>query len=237
VAAVIARKPKVLSTRAIDMRLLNELTIRGAAPQLARLLAALERPLASGWRRDFEAESRLSGLGLPAGRTRCFACTAEGNRPAAALWLEARGGETLYVANIVPIGKRELSDDEYNQILADFHSRVLQPARDGLAIQTALTHNRVTPEAYLSPEAVHRLKAFSDPANKSSPHDDDCQRWREFIIQTHIEGADFDPLLLDQWLAEAGWPEDQRHHLVCEYESSHSLLAAYDEERLEKCLP
>jgi hypothetical protein len=219
------------------MRLLNELTIRGSGPQLARLLETLERPLAAGWRRDAEAETRLSGLGLPGGSTHCFACTAEGRMPAAALWLESRGGDILYVANIVPLGKRELSDDEYHLILADFHSQVLQPARDGLCIQTELTHNRVAPEAYLSPEAVRRLKTFSALANKSALHHEDRQRWREFIIQTHIEGADFDPLLLDQWLAEEGWPEDQRQHLVCEYESSQSILAAYDEERLEKCPP
>jgi hypothetical protein len=215
----------------------SELTIRGTGPQLARLLEALERPLAGGWRRDAEAEARLSGLGLPSGRAHCFACTAEARRPPAALWLESRGGDILYVANIVSLGKRELSDDEYNLILADFQSQVLQPARDGLSIQTELTHNRVTPEAYLSPEAVRRLKAFSALANKSSLHHEDYRRWREFIIQTHVEGADLDPLLLDQWLAEEGWPEDQRQHLVCEYESSQSILAAYDEERLEKCLP
>ena len=46
-----------------------------------------------------------------------------------------------------------------------------------------------------------------------------------------------DPVPRPQWLAEVGWPEDRRQHLVCEYESSQSILAAYDEERLEKCLP
>jgi hypothetical protein len=237
VKASIAREPKILYTQALDMLLRNELTIRGAGPQLARLLAALERPLASGWRRYLEAESRLSGLGLAAGRTRCFACTAEGPRPAAALWLEPRGVDTLSVANIVPLGKRGLSDDESNRILADFDSQVLQPARDGLSIQTELAPSRIQPEAYLSPEAVRRLKAFFALASKSSLGDEDDQRWREFIIQAHIEGAGLDPSLLDQWLAEAGWPEDQRRHFVSEYESSQSILAAYDEERLEKCLP
>jgi hypothetical protein len=176
-------------------------------------------------------------LGLPGGGTECFACTSEGHRPAAALWLQRRGGEELYVANIVPLGKRELSDDEYNFVLAAFDSQILRPARGGLDIETELIHNRVTPEAHLSPEAARRLKAFSATANKVSLHSTDCQRWREFIVQSHVEGADFDPLLLDQWLAEQGWPEEQRQHLVCEYETARSILGTYDEERLEKCLP
>ena len=110
------------------MRSANELTIRGAGLQLTRLLEALDRPLAGGWRRDAEAESRLRRLGLPGGSTHCFACTAEGRRPAAALWLQSRGDGELYVANIVPLGKRGLCDDESNLILADFDSQVLQPA-------------------------------------------------------------------------------------------------------------
>jgi hypothetical protein len=154
-----------------------------------------------------------------------------------ALWLQRRGGEELYVANIVPHGKHELSDDEYNSVLAEFKSKVLQPACDGLEIQTELIHNRVTPEAHLSPEATRRLKAFSATANQSSLRPTDCEQWREFIVQSHMEGADFDPLLLDQWLAEQGWPEEQRQRLLCEYETARSILGTYDEERLEKCLP
>jgi hypothetical protein len=197
----------------------------------------LDQPLAGGWRRDIEAESRLRELGLPGSSARCFACTAEGRRPAAALWLQLRGGDELYVANIVPLGKRDLSDDDSNLVLADFVSQVLHPACDGLAIQTKLIQPRVTPEAYLSPEGVRRLQSFFATANKSLLHPADWQRWREFIIQSHVEGADFDPSLLDQWFAEQGWPQEQRQHLVGEYENARSVLAAYDEERLAKCLP
>jgi hypothetical protein len=218
------------------MRLLHELTIRGAAPQLARLLEALNQPLAGGWRRNTEAEARLTGLGIAAGRNHCFACTAEGRRPAAGLWLESRGGEGLSIDNIIPHGRRELSEDELRLILADFHSQVLQPACEGLDIRVELTTIRKTLEAYLSHDALRRLRAFSASADKSSPHPEDGQRWREFIIQAHIEGADLDSSLLEQWLAEQGWPEDQRQQLVRAYKDAQSILAAYDEERLEKCL-
>lgn len=120
-------------------------------------------------------------------------------------------------------------------ILAEFESQVL--ASDDLGIETEQIISRVTPEVYLSREAARRLKAFSDMADKSSPDSADCQRWHEFIVQSHLEGADFYPSLLDQWLGEQGWPEDERQHLVCEYETARSILGAYDEERLERCLP
>jgi hypothetical protein len=59
-----------------------------------------------------------------------------------------------------------------------------------------LTHNRVTPEAYVAPEAVRRLEAVSAPGNMSALHHADRRRWCGFLIQTHVERADFDPLLL-----------------------------------------
>ncbi len=219
------------------MRSENQLIIRGSGPQLARLLETLDQTLVDGWRRDNEAESRLRGLGLPSRSTRCFACTAEGRRPAAALWLGPHGANELYVTDIVFLGKRERSDDDCNLVLADFDAQVLQPARNGLAIETAMIRNRVTPATYLSSEAFRRLTSFSAAANKSSLQPTDCQRWRQFILQSHVEGATLDMQLLDEWLNESGWPEEQRHHLISEYETVRSVLAGYDEERLQKCLP
>jgi hypothetical protein len=219
------------------MRSLNELTVRGPAPQLARLREQVDRSLTGGWRRGTETEARLQEMGIRGGTTYCYACSATDRRPVAALWLQARGSEELYVSNIVPQGKRELTDDEYNLILADFESNVLQPASEGLAVEITLVHHRVSLDVYLSPEAVRRLEAFSAVADKGNLHPKDCQRWREFVIQAHLERAGLDPALLEQWLADQGWPEGQRQHLVCEYESARSVLTAYDEERLEKCLP
>ena len=218
------------------MQTFNQLTIRGAKPQLKRLLEAFEQPLAEGWKRDAAAESRLRGLGISGDRSLCFACTTRGSRLSAAVWLQPRGSDEFWVENIVPFGKRGLSDEEYNIILGEFASQVVQPASKDLVVETELTFNRVTPEEHLSPEASRRLKAFSTTANKTILHPNDCQRWHEFIVQSHLEGADFDPLLLDQWLTEQEWPEALRHNLVCEYETSRSILATYDEERLEKCL-
>jgi hypothetical protein len=200
------------------------------------LLERLEQPQAPGWRRYAEAESRLRALGLLGG-DRCFSCTAEGRRPAAAVWLQPRGEGELFVSNVVPLERRELSDAEYHLILGEFASQLLRAASSGLDVQTELTHRRVTLEAQLSHEGARRLKAFSETANRALLHQEDRRRWRDFIVQAHVEGADFDSPLLERWLADQGWPQEQRQHLVEEYETSRSVLAAYDEERVEKCLP
>ncbi len=218
------------------MRPPEELTIRGPGSQLARLIARLNDPLAGGWQRNTEAESRWTASGMPAGRDYVFACTAEGHRPAAGLWLGSRGCEGWSVNNVIPHGKRELTEDEARLILADFQSQVLQPACDGLDLRFELTSTRETLETYLSYECLRRLRAFSASANKSLPHPEASQPWRRFLIEAHLDGADFDPSLLDRWLVEAGWPEDQRQHLLRAYEDTRSMLADYDEERLERFL-
>jgi hypothetical protein len=140
--------------------------------------------------------------------------------------------EELFVSNIVPQGKRVLTDDEYNLILSDFEANVLLPASKDLELDVALVRKRVRLEVSLSPEAVRRLEAFSADAKKENLGRQDHQRWREFVVQAHLERAAIDPMLLDQWFADQGWSEAKRQELLDEYESTRSVLAAYDEERL-----
>jgi len=219
------------------MHSLNELTVRGSAPQIARLLGELDRFLTGGWRRDTEAESRLQRMGIRGGTTCCYARSGTERLPAAALWLQARGENELHVSNIVPQGKRELTEDEYNGLLIEFESTILWPANAGIGAEIKLVPPRTSLETFLSPEAVRRLESFSASANKNVVHPADYRRWQDFIVQSHLERAGLDPSLLERWLAEQGWPEEQRQHLANEYETVRSVLAAYDEERLEKCLP
>jgi hypothetical protein len=178
-------------------------------------------------------------MGVRSGHMRCYACSPTDQRPEAALWLEAGGPEELHVSNIAPRAKRVLSEDEHNLILAEFASDVLQPAIAGVSVEILLGRRRIGLDAFLSPEAIRRLEAFAAAANKNALPTADDQRWREFVIQTHLEHAGLDPLLLEEWLAERGWSEAQRRSLACEYESTRSVLADYDAQRLdvEKCLP
>src|SRR5436305_6491752 len=101
------------------MKTTNELTIRGERSALERLLARVEALLRDGWKRDREAEERLGRLGALGPWAYCFSCTAKADRPADGFWVHARGPNELYVANVVPLEKRELSEEESNRLLAE----------------------------------------------------------------------------------------------------------------------
>lgn len=217
------------------MRPPEELTIRGPGSQLARLIARLNDPLAGGWQRNTEAESRWTASGMPAGRDYVFACTAEGHRPAAGLWLGSRGCEGWSVDNVIPHGKRELTEDEARLILADFQSQVLQPACDGLDLRFELTSTRETLETYLSYECLRRLRAFSASANKSLPHPEASQPCADSSSRrTSTEPTS----ILRSWTGGSSKPVGRRisGNTSCAYEDTRSMLADYDEERLERFL-
>src|SRR4051812_39279257 len=109
------------------MRALNELVIRGPQGEIQSLLGRLEASLTNGWRRDRILEERLRGAGSGGASAFCFLCGEASGRPAAALWLQARSAEEWYVANVVPLVQRELSDENYNQILEEFLTTFLEP--------------------------------------------------------------------------------------------------------------
>ncbi len=217
-------------------RSLNELTIRGPEDAMAHFVERLKKGSWAGWERDTVSEGRLKQMGLRNLAGLCVACSATGQRPAAAIWLHARGPGELYVSNIVPKGKLDLSENEYNALLAEFASAVAQPAASGVGVQIQQVHHRAVLERELSVEAIRRLKAFSAAANMEVLHSQDSQRWYAFVVQSHLEGSRLNPLILEQWLAEQGWNARQRQELAAEYEIIRSALSAYDAESTDKCL-
>ncbi len=216
---------------------LNELTIHGASEDLEELLKRVEERLDDGWKKDFEVERRLDQVTVRSSHSFPFSCSAKGHRPAVVLLLSTKGPNKLYVSTIVPLEKREITENEYNFILAEFQSRFVTPAGEGMNVETKLARKRVMLEQYLSPEATRRLRTFSASGNRAILQPDDRKRWNDFTIQSYLDGTVVDPAILDAWLEENGWSEDSRCELLGEYEAARSLLAAYDEERHEKCLP
>ena len=217
-----------------ERRSLNELTIRGESAQLLQMISRLHAP---GWKRNSETEDRVRKMGLSVENVFCYSCEENATRPAATVWLQRRKREEFCIENIIPLSQRGLSKDECNSILREFADDLVQPASEGLEIQTQIEQGRILPESYLSFEAVRQLMAFSFAANGGCQHPSDCRAWQEFIAQVHLDGACFDLLLLKQWLAEQGWPEEQRETLTCAYTNSRAMLSTYDEKRLEQCCP
>jgi hypothetical protein len=212
------------------MKTTNELTIRGEQANLQRWLTRVEALLRNGWIRNRVAEERFDRHGGRGPWDCCFSCTATADRPAAGLWVHARGQNELSIATVVSLEKQKLTQEESNRLLAEFQREFVGPAAVEAGVTTEVVQHRSTLEQDLSPEAARRLRAFSASANRADLQPSDRQRWYAFLVRAHQDEASFDPSLLDEWLQLEGWPEDRRRQLIGEYEPARSLLSAYDEE-------
>jgi hypothetical protein len=212
------------------MRVMNEIIIRGAQTSLERLLMRTEALLRDGWKRNRQAEERLGRHGTRGPWDYCFSCTAAGDRPAAGLWVHARGLDELHISSVVPLEKQKLTEEESNRLLAEFEREYLRPAAAEVGAETALVQRRMTLEHELSPGASQLLRTFSFSAKRAELRSDDRKRWNAFLIRVHQDDSIFDLKLLDEWLEQEGWPQDVRVQLLGQFEAAQALLSDYDEE-------
>jgi hypothetical protein len=196
---------------------------------LEQLLTRVEGSLQDGWKRNRQAEERFGRHGTRGPWDYCFSCTAKPGRPAAGLWIHARGPNELHVSTVVPLDQPRLTDEEVDHLLQEFDREFLGPAAVAVGVTTEIVRHHRSVEDNVSAAAVRLLRAFSQTANRAELGPADRQRWNQFLICIHQEESAFDPALLDEWLQREGWPADARTRLLVEHESAGSLLAAYDE--------
>jgi hypothetical protein len=213
------------------MRLTNELIVRGDPSEVAKLVERIESVPQNGWKREPEVEQRLKSMGAASQGAFCFSWQGGTGSPPASLFLHKRGLSELSVSNIVAKERRALSDEEYNEILAEFEQDILKPHSAGIGVETIVIPPLARLEASLSPEALRRLKSFSSKANKAVPHPLDWQRWDQFLVQIHQDGSLLDEVELAMWLVDQGWTEPQFGRFLERFRTGRSLLTAYDEER------
>lgn len=186
-------------------------------------IAQLTKNCGSNWKRAVEREENAKYFGEKAF---AFEYVGENGLPNAGLTLFEKDQGVWYVPNIVPIESGQLSIDEYNKILIDFKSSLVDPAVQNTPIDVELTKSEVFLEDIVGKEAADALKRFSFAANKSTGHSHPCdeKRWFEFllaILKSEKEPS-FD--LLKTTLMEQGWSEEWAHDLACEFEYSEKLL-------------
>jgi hypothetical protein len=214
------------------MQVFRELSIRGEPEQLAATAEAVLSSMTGDWARDAETEERTRRGYLGGARhVYCFHCKKRGQRPAATLFLMDRDQKTYSVVNIVPDEVDRLSYAEYNSILEEFFRQFVQPATARTGARAEMTEAEADLERWLSPETVEKLRLFCLAANKrtGSSHPTDRERWYDFIVSAHREGAEFDSSTLARWLHEAGeWDEEWSDKLAIEYEFARGLLAHAD---------
>lgn len=210
------------------MEVFRDLIIHGDAEILAKTMELVEHSLTGGWSRDREIEERLQGLGPRKAANCCFACTKEGQRPAANVFLAEKDPGTIYVPNIVPRAQQTLAYGQYNALLEEFYGRFVRHAADQTGAVAELTGNQAELGHWLSPPAAENLVGFSRGANRGtgSSHPSDRERWNDFVLAAHRERGSLDPSTLRRWLVEVeGWAPDVAEQLAIEYEYGRELLA------------
>ena len=215
----------------------KQLVVRGDAVAMKELRRRLDAESTGDWVRRPDIQERFrktlpertSAYGFskrvpPIGRH--VAVLMQGRGPGD--WAE------LYLSGVVPLeGRESLGLDQHDLAVVDFRDTVVGPLTADLGVRVLDCSAPIRPslEEMLSPEALSRLESFTAVANKADLHELDMRRWAGFIGRTHLDGDDIDPELLDAWLSDEGFPEEQGSRLVREYESGRRLLGAYDEER------
>ncbi|MFR3569007.1 MAG: hypothetical protein ACLTUR_13470 [Paraclostridium sordellii] len=143
----------------------------------------------------------------------------------------------LYVGNIIPMEKSELSIDEYNAILLKFYNDVIKPYKErGTELSISQpTSDIFNPMSVISENALKKLKLFCNAANKStgSSHPCDRERWFDFICQTVDDDKIFDYSTLVELLQDESyaWDEKQAYKLAEEYVNACEILQYYKRER------
>jgi hypothetical protein len=216
------------------MEVFRDLTIHGDAEELTRTLDLVERSLTGGWSRDRVVEERLQRLGTRKAVDYCFACTKEGQRPAANVFFREKDPETLHVPNIVPMTQHRLPYGQYNALLEEFYQQFVRPAANQTGAVAELTGNQADLDRWLSPLAAEKLVGFSRSANRGtgSSHPSDRERWNDFVLAAHRECSGLDASTLRRWLVEIeGWAPEVAEQLAIEYEYGRELLAFADGRR------
>lgn len=222
-------REQLSSKQVTRMRTQNELVIRDPKADSASLPQRVEAALANGWQRGRTFEKKLRD-GLPNARTACFTYAQDQGRAIAALWLSPRSIDEWYVSDVVPLTKRDLSDDECDAILNDFAATLHKAPGAGQSFQAEIVSARPRLQEALSGECWRRLRALSC-ADLASQKTEARDRLEALIVQAHRDDALLDGESLDEWLKAEGWSDECRRETVRNYELGRSILARYDEER------
>jgi hypothetical protein len=205
------------------MKIFQNLYIDLNGYDIDSFIGQLTKNCGEKWKRAFEREENAKYFNEKAF---AFEFIGKNGLPNAGLTLFEKDQGVWYVPNIVPIKFGQLSIDEYNELLIDFKSSLVEPAVQNTPIDVELTKDQVFLVDIVGKEAAEALKRFSSLANKSTGHSHPCdeKRWFEFLLATLKSEKEPSFDLLKATLMEQGWSEEWAHDLACEFEYSEKLL-------------
>jgi hypothetical protein len=193
---------------------------------LDQFVTNLEAVLPTYWCREKSKESGLQNFSDK--KMFCFQRT-KGDGIDSSLWIAEKSHDTLYVSNIVPTQKNQLSIKEYNSILNDFKSAGIEKLADQSKFRIEQTSAVYSIDDLVSKNAAKALSEFSTGANKStgSAHPSDRNRWIKFLSLVSDDGSELSAEDLMKYFVEEGWSEDFASELAIEYELANDLLTYY----------
>jgi hypothetical protein len=215
----------------------EELVVRGPLHAIHELTQHLDMDRVEDWTRQREIEARFKKSLPPQASGFCFSKRVPAVGRQVAVLLRSRNGvnpEELFVSGVVPLeGRDAFSLADHDAVIQDVRHTLIEPAARALPVHVLGYRVHVGPalEDYLSPDALARLRTFSETANKTTLTALDLKLWSSFIKQAHVDDVVIDSPMLATWLADEGFQEDQQNVLMREYESGRRLLQAYDEEQ------
>ncbi len=217
------------------MQQYRDLNINLSAENTGQFIAALDAALANGWKRahEQEREARRDSIG---GECYYYICDRRESREPALLAIYRRDTLGLYVSNVVPQEITNLSYEQYNQILQDFHDSVLLKVNTTFPVSVILGSEHLSIEHLISANALTRLCLFSNLASKStgSAHPLDQERWIAFLVALSREKHTLDAHSLGRWLTDVEqWSSEMVHELTCEFEFAIALLSHERATRIE----
>ena len=205
------------------------ITLNGFDPN--EFFNLLEKNLISGWKR---ADTKEDFNRIIDGAACGFEHIENKSLPAAILWLYAtrENIDKIYIPNIVPLEKSQLSIGEYNRVLTTFSIDIVTPVAERHGVVVEITSEYYELEDIISDKSAAALRRFSSCANKSTgiAHPSDRERWFAFIDSMHRKNAEINHSELKAFLIEDGWHEEGAAELADEYINAYDLLTYHSEQ-------
>lgn len=124
----------------------------------------------------------------------------------------AKNQPGLWIANIIPLEKPQLSVEEYNVVVDNFSNELIKPVLDIMKLPVTLETSSENWEAsdVMPKDCADLLDQFASLANKTCLHPYDETRWRKFVLAAWKSGRDVDEWNLIEILeCQYGFTSDQ----------------------------
>ena len=194
----------------------------------SRLTSYLSSSCPDGWQIDDDRMKRFAdGICFVSGLFSCVVRFDGNKNPYAMVSLVYSEDEhRIWISNIVPCQTSQLSMDEYNEVLVEFASEIVDPVK--LDLTCVITKDEFTGKDVMPEASWQKLESFDALANRTSLHPNDVQRWHQFVISIFHSGIKlYSDTVIRILCEEFGWDREHAIKLAMRYDDELDLLREY----------